>query len=166
MTAGVRDVWAGSADSGVSGPLLLNRQRAVRVSLKSLRGFAALAFSELSLQKASVTICLVSDAEIARMNEAFRKKKGPTDVLSFPAVVRRAPLPIHLVRTRPRHLGDIAISPAVARRNARSYARSLQQELQILILHGILHLCGYDHETDRGQMDRIENKLRRKLGLA
>lgn len=166
MTAGVPDVWAGSADSGVSGPLLLNRQRAVRLSLKFLQGFAALALSELSLQEASVTICLVSDAEIARMNEAFRKKKGPTDVLSFPAVARRTPLPIHLVRTRPRHLGEIAISPAAARRNTRSYARTLRQELQILILHGILHLCGYDHETDRGQMDRIENKLRRKLGLA
>lgn len=63
-------------------------------------------------------------------------------------------------------LGDIAISPATARRNARKFRRTLSKELQILILHGVLHLLGYDHETDRGQMTRIENLLRRKLGLA
>ena len=63
-------------------------------------------------------------------------------------------------------LGDIAISPATARRNAKKYNRTLPNELQILILHGILHLLGYDHETDRGQMTRIEHRLRRKLGLS
>jgi probable rRNA maturation factor len=63
-------------------------------------------------------------------------------------------------------LGDIAISPATARRNAKKFRRTLSNELQILILHGVLHLLGYDHETDRGQMTRIENQLRRKLGLA
>jgi probable rRNA maturation factor len=63
-------------------------------------------------------------------------------------------------------LGDIAISPATARRNAKKYHRTLPSELQILILHGVLHLLGYDHETDRGQMTRIENELRRKLGLS
>jgi probable rRNA maturation factor len=63
-------------------------------------------------------------------------------------------------------LGDIAISPATARRNAKKYNRTLPSELQILILHGVLHLLGYDHETDRGQMTRIEHRLRRKLGLS
>lgn len=66
----------------------------------------------------------------------------------------------------PIFLGDIAISPATARRNAKKFRRTLPNELQILILHGVLHLLGYDHETDRGQMTRIENQLRRKLGLA
>ena len=110
------------------------------------------------------------------MNQAFRKKKGPTDVLSFPTIERRRPailrkppslriqhkLPDSRVRS---FLGDIAIAPSVARRNAKKLGRTLPSELQILILHGVLHLLGYDHETDRGQMDRIEARLRRKLGL-
>lgn len=64
------------------------------------------------------------------------------------------------------YLGDIAIAPAVARRNARLDGRTLDQELRILILHGILHLMGYDHETDTGQMDRREKRLRRSLRIA
>jgi len=63
------------------------------------------------------------------------------------------------------YIGDIAIAPAVARRNARRFGRSFEDEMRILILHGILHLMGYDHETDDGQMDRREQRLRRALGL-
>jgi probable rRNA maturation factor len=62
-------------------------------------------------------------------------------------------------------LGDIAISPATARRNAKKLGRSLPSELRVLILHGVLHLLGYDHETDCGLMDRVEGRLRRRLGL-
>jgi len=62
-------------------------------------------------------------------------------------------------------LGDIAISPETARRNARRFNRTLPDELRILILHGVLHLLGYDHETDRGEMLRLERRLRRELGL-
>src|SRR6266566_4022103 len=112
---------------------------------------------------------LASDAEIARMNETFRKKNGPTDVLSFPTLARR--WPVRLRRgsksVKPgKYLGDIAISPATAQRYAKKYGRRLSSELQVLILHGVLHLLGYDHETDRGKMDRIERKLRKRLGLA
>jgi probable rRNA maturation factor len=64
------------------------------------------------------------------------------------------------------YLGDIAIAPAVARRNARRFGRTFGEEMRILILHGMLHLMGYDHETDSGQMDRRERRLRRALGLA
>ena len=64
------------------------------------------------------------------------------------------------------YLGDIAISPATAQRYAKKNGRKLSSELQVLILHGVLHLLGYDHETDRGKMDRIERKLRKRLGLA
>ena len=66
----------------------------------------------------------------------------------------------------PSYLGDIAISPESARRNARRFARPLSLELRILILHGILHLLGYDHETDRGEMERLERRLRRRLGVS
>lgn len=157
--------------------MILNRQRAVRVARRPLELFLARVRRELALGEADLTVCLVSDAEIARMNQAFRKKKGPTDVLSFPAIERRRPAilrspgsrKIHHKRRGPRtlsFLGDIAIAPAVARRNAKEFGRTLPGELQILILHGILHLLGYDHETDRGQMDRLETRLRRRLGLS
>jgi probable rRNA maturation factor len=91
------------------------------------------------------------------------------DVLSFPAVQkrkRRTKKHRAGVPREGRYLGDIAIAPAVARRNARKYGRGLQTELRILMLHGLLHLQGYDHETDQGQMKRLEMKLRRRLELA
>jgi probable rRNA maturation factor len=153
--------------------MILNRQRAVRVARRPLELFLARVRRELGLGEADVTICFVSDAEIARMNQAFRRKKGPTDVLSFPAVDRRVPVSSPQRRTpgsRSRSkaevfLGDVAISPTTARRNAKRLGRTLPSELQILILHGVLHLLGYDHETDRGEMDRVEARLRQRLGL-
>ena len=63
------------------------------------------------------------------------------------------------------YLGDIAIAPVVARRNARRFGRTFGEEMRILILHGMLHLMGYDHETDTGEMDRRERRMRRTLGL-
>ena len=63
------------------------------------------------------------------------------------------------------YLGDIAIAPSVARRNAPAFGRTFEKEMRILILHGVLHLMGYDHETDSGQMNRREMRLRRRLGL-
>jgi probable rRNA maturation factor len=172
--------------------MILNRQRTVRVGRASLDLFLRRVCRHLGLGEAEATVCLVSDAEIARMNEAFRKKKGPTDVLSFPAVWRPKPVCV-APRLRQAHhesttgvmrkgslkdrrsgsdigdvkfLGDIAIAPAVALRNARKYGRSLPAELQILILHGVLHLLGYDHESDRGEMNRLERRLRQRFGLA
>jgi len=148
--------------------MIVNRQRAERLARRPLESFLRRVKSELGLQEAGLTVCLVSDTEIARMNEKFRKKKGPTDVLSFPTVARRRP--VRLRRgSRPvrpgEHLGDIAISPSTARRYAKKNGRTLSSELQVLILHGVLHLLGYDHETDHGQMDKIEQKLRKRFGL-
>lgn len=135
----------------------------------------------MRLGEAEITICLVSDAEIAGMNERFRKKAGPTDVLSFPTGKRLKPvmadkpkipgptrlrLRVSLGLVSGDVLGEIAIAPAVAQRNAKSYGRTFATELKILILHGILHLLGYDHEADRGEMYRMEYRLRRRLGLA
>jgi probable rRNA maturation factor len=162
--------------------MILNRQRKVRIAQRPLQSFLRRLQEHLGLGAADVTICLVSDAEIARMNEAFRKKTGPTDVLSFPAVARRKPVKQQNSRrvvskgkrvathgkpdASAEFLGDVAISPATARRNAKQFGRTLPNELQILILHGVLHLLGYDHETDRGQMHHFEQRLRRRLGLA
>jgi len=138
---------------------ILNKQKKVRLALRPLDRFSRRAFRQLKLKSNSATIAFITDAEIACLNKTYRKKDKPTDVLSFPAKnSRRHP-------NKRKFLGDIAIAPAVARRYAKKNGRSLESELCVLILHGLLHLLGYDHETDRGRMDRIEHKLRRKLGL-
>ena len=151
--------------------MILNRQREVRLALQPLNTFFLQVKRELRIQKAEITICLVSDAEIARMNQDFRKKKGPTDVLSFRVQKRSRPrvaLRKRAAKTSNRDstfLGDIAISPAAARRNAARYGHNLTHEMRVLILHGVLHLLGYDHEADQGQMERMEARLRAKLRL-
>jgi probable rRNA maturation factor len=93
---------------------------------------------------------LISGSErLRQLNRRFRRKNKPTDVLSFP---------------RPSG-GDIAISAQIARDNARLYGHSLADELKILVLHGMLHLAGYDHESDNGRMARVEARLRARLKL-
>jgi len=154
--------------------MILNRQRAVRVSLPPLENFLRRLHRELRLNGHALSICFVTDAAIARLNRTYRGKNKPTDVLSFPAGAQSrgtrsssstSSTSSISLSSSPSFLGDVAISPAVARRNARRYGRSLPDELRILILHGVLHLLGYDHETDAGQMDSRERRLRRRLGL-
>jgi probable rRNA maturation factor len=99
-----------------------------------------------------VTVAIVPDARVHALNRRYRKKDKPTDVLSFPA-------------DEPGHLGDVVIAGGVARRQARDAGHSVQTELRVLALHGLLHLLGYDHERDNGQMSRLERRLRRKGGL-
>jgi len=146
-----------------------NWQRVVRVRLRPLEEFIQNIGEEIGLGPECVAVRLIGDVEMARLNEAYRKKKGPTDVLSFPAAADTAKpgtLRQQVRKAGGEFLGDIAISPKVARRNAKSLGRQLPEELKVLILHGVLHLLGYDHETDRGEMERIEMRLRRKLGIA
>ena len=138
---------------------ILNNQKKVRLALRPLEQFFQKARRALKLKPQSAALAFVTDTEIARLNKTYRKKNRPTDVLSFPAQ------PSAKRPNRNKFLGDIAIAPAVARRYAKKNGRTLENEICILILHGLLHLLGYDHETDRGQMDRVEHKLRRKLGL-
>ena len=150
--------------------MILNQQHEVRVARRPLESFLRRVKRELGLNQSDVTVCLVSDKAMARLNQNFRKKKGPTDVLSFPAIVRKRPMRLRRKSNAANsanreYLGDIAISPATARRYARNNGRPLSSELRVLILHGVLHLLGYDHETDRGEMDEIEEKLRKRFGL-
>jgi probable rRNA maturation factor len=138
--------------------MIVNRQRRVPLAIHRLRQFYDRVRSELGFAAGSVTIQLISDQNMAHLNETFRKKRGPTDVLSFPA---NGASPAHSGE----YIGDIAISPETARRNARRFSRSLSVELRILILHGMIHLAGYDHESDHGEMDRLERRLRKRLGV-
>lgn len=154
--------------------MILNRQKRVRLRLRAFDDFLHRATALLRLPDDSATICLVTDAQIARWNRAYRGKNRPTDVLSFPADGQVlsgsgnvSAVAKHFRAARKRgYLGDIAIAPAVAQRNARSLGRSFDQEMRILALHGLLHLMGYDHETDNGAMERLEIRLRRKLRIA
>jgi probable rRNA maturation factor len=102
-----------------------------------------------------VEVLLTSDAELKRLNRTFRNKNKPTDILSFPT-----PPEISA-----RHAGDLAISLETAARQAAQYGHTLSDELRILILHGLLHLSGLDHETDSGQMAARESELRFALKL-
>jgi probable rRNA maturation factor len=148
--------------------MIVNRQRSVRVPAKDLARFLVRARRALHLPSESLSVCLVSNSEMVRWNRAYRGKTGPTDVLSFradDAKTKRARFFTPNGKSD-RYLGDIAIAPAVARRNALRYGRTFSDEMRILILHGMLHLMGYDHETDTGQMERRERRLRRALGLA
>ena len=139
--------------------MIVNRQRRVPMAVQPLQDFYERARRELRFPPESVTVQLISDDAMARLNHIYRKKRGPTDVLSFPAT-RRKP------RQNAEYVGDIAISPETARRNARRFSRPLAVEMRILILHGMIHLAGFDHETDHGEMDRLERRLRRRLGVA
>jgi len=139
----------------------------VRVRVRPLELFLQRVKYELGLRGDCVAVRLIRDAEMARLNGTYRGKKRATDVLSFPVEERCKPELRGNPKRKPRgaFLGDIAISPVVARRNARALGRKLMEELQILILHGVLHLLGYDHEADRGEMERVEMRLRRRLGI-
>ena len=148
--------------------MILNRQRRVPLAVEPLSRFSERVQHELGFPEGSVTICFVSDPAIARMNRKFRDKPGPTDVLSFPARTRRRRARFFRgarEASADQYLGDIVISPETARRYARRGAHGLASELRVLILHGMIHLAGYDHENDHGQMVHLERRLRRRLGL-
>ncbi|HEX3745671.1 MAG TPA: rRNA maturation RNase YbeY [Bryobacteraceae bacterium] len=100
-------------------------------------------------------VCLITgDADLRRLNRQFRGLDYPTDVLSFPAAPPAD------------HLGDLAISLGRARAQGRQFGHAIEREVEILMLHGVLHLLGFDHETDSGQMARAEKRWRTRLGLA
>lgn len=102
--------------------------------------------------RGQMTIALVPDARVRALNRKFRKKDETTDVLSFRS-------------DEPGYLGDVVISTGVAARQARAAGHSVATEVRVLALHGLLHLLGYDHERDDGQMARLERRLRRVGGL-
>jgi probable rRNA maturation factor len=100
----------------------------------------------------SVSVLFCGDRRMRSLNRRYRRKDRSTDVLSFPSA--------------PPLLGDIAISVPYAGRQARRRHEPVSREIDRLLVHGYLHLLGYDHETDRGEMDALERKLRRRLGIA
>ena len=132
----------------------VNRQRRRKIDTKAWEAFAAKAAEAIGKNGSSATIAFVSDKTIRQLNREFRRVDKATDVLSFPAD-----------DADKSNLGDIAISVDTATAQARQNGLIFDEEIAQLILHGLLHLAGYDHETDNGEMNRIEMRLRKKLGI-
>jgi probable rRNA maturation factor len=128
-----------------------NRQRKVSIDDREIAAFARRAGREVGRGR-GFAVVVAADAAVRQANARFRGKRFSTDVLSFPDGEQG-------------RLGDILISAHRAQRQARQYGHSVEDELKLLILHGLLHLIGYDHESDQGDMRRTELRWRRKYGL-
>jgi probable rRNA maturation factor len=125
--------------------------RAKRLRRRELGRFLSHAIAAISL-KGEVSVLLTRDEGIRALNRQYRRKDKATDVLAFPAAKGIA--------------GDLVISVETALRQAEERHHALEMEVKVLLLHGLLHLAGYDHETDNGTMRRKEMRLRRELGLS
>ncbi|HMJ08493.1 MAG TPA: rRNA maturation RNase YbeY [Pyrinomonadaceae bacterium] len=138
---------------------VINLQRKMRVETASLRDFAARVLSEIrETDGKTFSVALVSDSRMTDLNKLFRSKDSTTDVLSFPHEPDE-------FDPEKNNLGDIVISVEQAVRQAGENGLSLDAELKQLVLHGVLHLLGYDHETDKGEMNARELELRDWLRL-
>ncbi|HEX2268862.1 MAG TPA: rRNA maturation RNase YbeY [Pyrinomonadaceae bacterium] len=133
---------------------VVNRQRGRKIDTGTWTAFAGKAIEAIGKHGSSATIAFVSDRNIRKLNQQFRNVDKATDVLSFPAG-----------DDDETNLGDIAISVETAAAQAKDNGLTFDNEIAQLILHGLLHLSGYDHETDNGEMNRLELRLRKKLGI-
>ena len=136
---------------------VVNRQRKVRIDAERWRSFSEKALHAIRKESGHATIAFVSDRQIRELNRRFRGIDKATDVLSFPADDETS--------GDTANLGDIAISLERAEIQASENKLTLDEEIAQLILHGLLHLSGYDHETDKGEMNRLELRLRRQLKI-
>lgn len=141
-------------------PLITYRRRPATLDRSVLDRFA-ISLRERVARGREFHCLITGDAELQRLNREFRGKDSPTDVLSFP--VERN----HNQKSAPpsSYLGDIALSLGRARAQAREFGHSAEDEVRILMLHGVLHLTGLDHESDSGEMRRSELRWRKRLGL-
>ena len=138
---------------------VVNRQRRLPVEVGRWRAFAERALKVVPAEGAGVTVAFISDRAMRELNRRWRGKRGTTDVLSFPAGQDE------FEKSEGASLGDVVISVEQAARQAGEHGLSFENEVEQLILHGLLHLCGYDHERDDGEMNRLELRLRRRLGI-
>jgi probable rRNA maturation factor len=138
---------------------VVNRQRKLPLDCERWRAFAVKVLKVVPAGGAGVTVAFVSDRAMRELNQRWRGKRGTTDVLSFPAEQEE------WERKENGTLGDVVISVERAARQAEENGLTLDEEIAQLILHGLLHLCGYDHETDKGEMNALELRLRRRLGI-
>ena len=138
---------------------IVNRQRQRKIRPKECKDFAEESLRALGKREHSATIVFVGDEAIKKLSRRFRGKDYATDVLSFPTVAEAFEV------ENQTHLGEVVISAQRAAAQARRNGLSFENEVRQLILHGLLHLCGYDHETDNGEMNRLELRLRKQLEI-
>ncbi len=138
---------------------VVNRQRKVPLDCERWEAFAEKVLKVAPADGAGVTVAFVSDRAMRELNWRWRGKRGTTDVLSFPAAQDE------FEKAEGWTLGDVVISVEQATRQAAEHDLEFETEVAQLILHGVLHLCGFDHETDKGEMNRLELRLRRRLGI-
>jgi probable rRNA maturation factor len=138
---------------------VVSRQRKLPLDCERWREFVEKAIEVAPAGGAGVTVAFVSDRAMRGLNQRWRGKRGTTDVLSFPAGQDE------FEGVEGTSLGDVVISVEQAARQAAEHGLKFEEEVAQLILHGLLHLCGYDHETDEGEMNRLELRLRRRLGI-
>jgi len=143
--------------------MIVNLQRKLKLDPKSFESFVEQLVSVVAEAEASTfSVAFISDRRMKELNGFFRGKDSTTDVLSFP----HAPDEFEPSEGGTQnYLGDIVISVEQAQEQAKENKLALEDEIKQLILHGLLHLCGYDHETDDGEMNKRELQLRRKLGI-
>jgi probable rRNA maturation factor len=148
-------------------PLVANLQRKVDIKGFDIRSFASDLISSVPEAAGSdFSVALVSDRRMIELNKLFRGKDTTTDVLSFPAEPDEFEK-LHVAsREQDQQLGDIVVSVEQAARQAAENKLTLENELKQLVLHGLLHLLGFDHETDTGEMNKRELELRDKLGIS
>lgn len=140
--------------------MIVNLQRKVKLEARDYAGFLAEAIAAIEeAEGGDAAVAFVSDRRMRELNKIFRGKDATTDVLSFPHEADE------FEQADQRFLGDIVISAEEAARQAEENGLSLEAEIKQLILHGLLHLCGYDHEADDGEMNARELELRDKLGI-
>jgi len=144
--------WTRLGPMKLSNSIIVFEKKSSGLTAPALAGFALKARRAAGLRGA-VSVLITGDSTMRRLNAHFRGKPKATDVLSFPAASANG------------FAGDIAISLDIAARNARVLGHSVADEIRILMLHGILHLAGYDHESDKGEMAKKEILLRRRLEL-
>jgi len=138
---------------------VINRQRKRPIDCERWQVFATEASRALPVAADGVTVAFVSDGAMCKLNRMWRGKRATTDVLSFPAAQAE------FEKAEGLNLGDVVVSIEQAERQAKEHGLTLENEIAQLILHGLLHLSGYDHETDNGEMNRLELKLRKQLGI-
>ena len=138
---------------------VVNRQRKVSMDCERWRAFAERALKVVPAGGAGATVAFVSDRRMRELNLRWREKRGTTDVLSFPSGQEE------FEKGEGATLGDVVVSVEQAARQAAEHGLTFENEVEQLILHGLLHLCGYDHEADSGEMNALELNLRRRLGI-
>jgi probable rRNA maturation factor len=137
--------------------VVIFRKRIPGLSPSTLERFVLRARRAVHLQD-TVNVLVTSSSELRALNQRFRGADKATDVLSFPSPPA--------IRGKARRMaGELAVSAEIARENAERLGHSVANEVKILVLHGMLHLAGFDHERDHGEMARKESRLRRQLKL-